>query len=100
MKILKSKTSHPNKTILKISDLDYIKYYEQHNAKLTSGVDDIKDIMINPIEVQKHTISPTTRYGANGAVYKEKLYTILKGNQRVTRAKQLGYTHIEAIINE
>ena len=100
MKILRAQISHPKKTILKISDLDYIKYYEQHNAKLTSGVDDIKDIMINPIEVQKHTISPTTRYGANGAVYKEKLYTILKGNQRVTQAKRLGYTHIEAIVNE
>jgi len=100
MKILRAQISHPKKTILKISDLDYIKYYEQHNAKLTSGVDDIKDIMINPIEVQKHTISPTTRYGANGAVYKEKLYTILKGNQRVTQAKKLGFTHIEAIVNE
>jgi hypothetical protein len=100
MKILKAQTSHPKKTILKISDLDYIKYYEQHNAKLTFGVEDIKDIMINPIEVQKHTISPTVRYGANGAVYKEKLYTILKGNQRVTQAKRLGYTHIEAIVNE
>ena len=100
MKLLKAKQLHPKKTILKISDLDYIKYYEQHNAKLTSGVDDIKDIMINPIEVQKHTISPTTRYGANGAVYKEKLYTILKGNQRVTQAKKLGFTHIEAIVNE
>ena len=100
MKILRAQISHPKKTILKISDLDYIKYYEQHNAKLTLGVEDIVDIMNDPIEVQKHTISPTTRYGANGAVYKEKLYTILKGNQRVTRAKQLGYTHIEAIINE
>ena len=100
MKILRAQISHPKKTILKISDLDYIKYYEQHNAKLTSGVDSIKDIMINPIEVQKHTISPTIRYGANGAVYKEKLYTILKGNQRVTQAKRLGYTHIEAIVNE
>ena len=100
MKILKAQTSHPKKTILKISDLDYIKYYEQHNAKLTLGVEDIVDIMNDPIEVQKHTISPTVRYGANGAVYKEKLYTILKGNQRVTQAKRLGYTHIEAIVNE
>jgi len=98
MKLLKAKQSHPKKQILKISDLSYIKYYEQYNAKLTSGVEDIIDIMNDPIEVQKHTISPTTRYGANGAIYKEKLYTILKGNQRVTRAKQLGYTHIEAII--
>ena len=100
MKILKSKTSHPNKTILKISDLDYIKYYEQHNTKLTSGVEDIVDIMNNPIEVFKHQISKTQRYGASGSLYKEKLYSVMKGNQRVTQAKRLGYTHIEAIVNE
>ena len=100
MKILRAQKFNPKKTILKISDLDYNKYYEQHNAKLTSGVEDIIDLMNDPIEVQKHTISPTTRYGANGAVYKEKLYTIIKGNQRVTQAKKLGFTHIEAIVNE
>jgi hypothetical protein len=56
--------------------------------------------MINPIEVIKHTISKTQRYGAGGKHYKEKLYSVEKGNQRVTQAKRLGYTHIEAIVNE
>jgi len=100
MKILKSKTSHPKKTTLKISDLTYNRYYEKYNPKLTDGVEDIKDIMNNPIEVFKHKISSTQRYGADGSLYKEKLYSVEKGNQRVTQAKRLGYTHIEAIVNE
>jgi len=98
MKILKSKTSHPKKTTLKINDLTYNHYYEKYNPKLTDGVEDIKDIMNNPIEVFKHKISSTQRYGASGSLYKEKLYSVMKGNQRVTQAKRLGYTHIEAII--
>ena len=100
MKILKSKTSHPKKQILKISDLTYNTYYEKYNPKLTDGVDDIKDIMNNPIQVFKHTLSKSPRYGAGGKHYKEKLYSVEKGNQRVTQAKRLGYTHIEAIVNE
>tara|TARA_B100001093_G_scaffold481872_1_gene512990 strand:+ start:329 stop:499 length:171 start_codon:yes stop_codon:yes gene_type:complete len=56
--------------------------------------------MIDPIEINKHTVSPTIRYGAGGKIYKEKKYSVVKGNQRVTLAKKLGYTHIEAIINE
>ena len=98
MKVLKSKTSHPKKQILKISDLTYNTYYEKYNPKLTDGVDDIKDMMNNPIEVFKHTLSKSQRYGVGGKLYKEKLYSVEKGNQRVTQAKRLGYTHIEAII--
>ena len=98
MKILKSKTSHPKKIILKISDLSYNHYYEKYNPKLTDGVEDIKNIMNNPIEIIKHTISETPRYGAGGKIYKEKNYSVLKGNQRVTMAKKLGYTHIEGVI--
>jgi len=56
--------------------------------------------MIDPIEVQKHTISTTQRYGAGGVPYIEKQYSVVKGNQRVTTAKKLGYTHIEAIVND
>jgi len=40
------------------------------------------------------------RFGALGAEYKEKKYSVEKGGQRVTRAVQLGYTHIEAIVYE
>ncbi len=97
MKLLKAKTSHHKKTTLKISDLTYIKYYEEHNVKLNQGVDVIKDIMKYPIEVFKHQVSKTQRYGAGGTLYKEKLYSVVKGNQRVTQAVKLGYTHIEAI---
>ena len=100
MKILKSKTSHLKKTTLKISDLSYNRYYEKYNPKLTDGVEDIKDIMNNPIEVIKHKISSTQRYGADGTLYKEKLYSVQKGNQRVTQAVRLGYSHIESIIND
>ena len=100
MKLLKAKTSHHKKTTLKISDLTYIKYYEEHNVKLNQGVDIIKDIMKYPIEVFKHQVSKTQRYGAGGTLYKEKLYSVVKGNQRVTQAVKLGYTHIEAIIND
>jgi len=56
--------------------------------------------MENPIEVIKHKIISTPRFGALGVRYKEKEFSVYKGSQRVTRALQLGYTHIEAIINE
>ena len=100
MKVLKSKTLHPKKQILKISDLTYNTYYEKYNPKLTDGVEEIKDMMNNPIQVFQHKINPTRRYGAGGKKYIEKLYSVEKGNQRVTQAKRLGYTHIEAIVNE
>ncbi len=78
MKILKSKTSHPKKIILKISDLTYNHHYEKYNPKLTDGVGDIKDIMNKPIEIIKHTISETPRYGAGGKTYKEKNMSLLR----------------------
>jgi len=100
MKILRAKTSHPKKQTLKISDLIYNKHYERYKTKLDQGVDMIDDIMENPIEVIKHKIISTPRFGALGVRYKEKQFSVYKGSQRVTRALQLGYTHIEAIINE
>ena len=100
MKLLKAKTSHPKKQTLKISDLIYNKHYERYKTKLDQGVDMINDIMDNPIEVIKHKIMSTPRFGALGVRYKEKEFSVYKGSQRVTRALQLGYTHIEAIINE
>ena len=98
MKILKSKTLHLKKTTLKISDLLYNKHYEKYNVILDQGVEEIKDIMIDPIEVIKHSLSNSKRYGADGKPYLEKLYSVHKGSQRVTQAKKLGYTHIEGII--
>ena len=100
MKTLKAKTSHPRKQILKISDLTYNQHYTKYNVQLNQGVDKINDIMEEPIEVFKHKISETPRMGVGGKPYIEKLYSVHKGGQRVTRAVQLGYTHIEAIVYE
>ena len=100
MKTLKAKTSHPKKQILKISDLTYNQHYHKYNVKLDQGVDKITNIMEQPIEVFKHKVSKTQRMGVGGKPYIEKLYSVYKGGQRVTRAVQLGYTHIEAIVYE
>ena len=100
MKTLKARTSHPRKQILKISDLTYNQHYHKYNVPLNQGVDKITNIMEQPIEVFKHKVSKTPRMGAGGKPYSEKLYSVHTGGQRVTRAVQLGYTHIEAIVNE
>ena len=100
MKTLKAKTSHPKKQILKISDLTYNQHYHKYNVKLDQGVDKITDIMEQPIEVFKHKVSKTQRMGVGGKPFIEKIYSVHKGGQRVTRAVQLGYTHIEAIVYE
>ena len=100
MKTLKARISHPRKQILKISDLSYNQHYHKYNVKLDQGVDKITDIMEQPIEVFKHKISKTPRMGVGGKLYTEKSYSVQVGGQRVTRAVQLGYTHIEAIIYE
>ena len=100
MKILKAKTSHPKKQIFPINDLNYNLYYAKNNSKLVNGAEDILDgaEMIDPIQVKKYVKSSQARYGANGKVYREREYGVWKGNQRVTAAVKLGYTHIEGII--
>ena len=101
MKLLKAKTSHPKRQIFRISDLNYNLYYEKNNSKLVNGAEDILDgaEMIDPIQVKKYSNSNVgERYGANGKIYREREYGVWKGNQRVTAAKKLGYTHIEGII--
>ena len=100
MKTLKARISHPKKQILKISDLTFNQHYIKNNVPLNQGVDKINDIMEKPIEVFKHKISKTPRIGVGGKPYTEKLYSVHVGGQRVTRAVQLGYTHIEAIVYE
>ena len=100
MKTLKAKISHPKKQILKISDLTYNQHYHKYNVKLDQGVDKITNIMEQPIKVFKHKQGYVNRFGALGVEYKEKKYSVQKGGQRVTRAVQLGYTHIEAIVYE
>jgi hypothetical protein len=54
--------------------------------------------LLNPIEVIKHETFGKIRYGANGAIYKEKKWSVWRGSQRVQAAIKLGYTHIEGII--
>ena len=101
MKVLKAKTSHPKKQIFQISDLNYNHYYEKNNSKLVNGAEDILNgaEMIDPIQVKKYSNSNVgERYGANGKIYRERIYGVWKGNQRVTAAIKLGYTHIEGII--
>ena len=100
MKLLKAKTSHPKKQIFRISDLNYNLYYTNNNSKLVNGAEDILEgaDMIDPIQVKKYSKSKTLRYGAGGKIYREREYGVWKGNQRVTAAKKLGYTHIEGII--
>ena len=101
MKLLKAKTSHPKKQIFQISDLNYNHYYEKNNSKLVNGAEDILEgaEMIDPIQVKKYSNSNVgERYGANGKIYRERIYGVWKGNQRVTAAIKLGYTHIEGII--
>jgi len=100
MKILKAKTSHPKKKIFQISDLNYNLYYTNNNSKLVNGAENILEgaEMIDPIQVKKYTKSKTPRYGAGGKLYRERELTVWKGNQRVTAAVKLGYTHIEGII--
>ena len=92
MKLLRAKTFHPNKTILKISDLTYVK----HGLALVDILDGKE--MIDPIQVEKRFVSDTPRMGANGVPYIEKHYTVYKGSQRITAALQMGYTHIEGVI--
>ena len=101
MKLLKAKTSHPKKQIFRISDLNFNHYYEKNNSKLVNGAEDILEgaEMIDPIQVKKYSNSNVNeRYGANGKIYRERVYGVWKGNQRVTAAIKLGYTHIEGII--
>ena len=101
MKVLKAKTSHPKKQIFQISDLNYNHYYEKNNSKLVNGAEDILNgaEMIDPIQVKKYSNSNVgERYGANGKIYRERIYGVWKGNQRVTAAIKLGYTHIEGIV--
>jgi len=106
MKILKAQSSNPKKQIFQISDLTYIDRMTPLK-ELLNGED-----MIEPIEVMKHDtyISPVNykgetlidyknqRSGSNGTSFKEKKYSVWRGNQRIQAAIELGYTHIEGII--
>jgi len=91
MRVLKAKSGN-NKIIVEINTLQYIKQM----APLQSLLDG--EELQNPIEVRCYNISNQQRYGVSGVPYEEKLYSVWRGSQRVNAAKQLGYTHIEAVI--
>ena len=92
MKLLKSQRQVPKKKIFQISDLTYIKSMTPL-PELLKGEE-----LINPIEVMKHAVSKTPRYGAGGKPYTEKEFSVWRGSQRVKAAIELGYTHIEGVI--
>ena len=89
MKLLKAKQQHSKKVKFQISDLSIT----QHGFVLEDILNG--DEMIHPIHVHKCTNEGT--YGALGMRYKKGLLKVLKGSQRVTTAKKMGYTHIEGI---
>ena len=99
IKVLKAKTSHPNKQIFLISDLTYIHKNpypntlpeDQRNTWLNDGMND-------PIHVIRHTVSPTPRKGAMGRLYIEKQYSVKRGSSRISYAALNGYDAIEGII--
>ena len=92
MKLLKSQRQVPKKKIFQISDLTYIKSMTPL-PELLKGEE-----LINPIEVMKHAVSKTPRYGAGGKPYIEKEFSVWRGSQRVQAAIKLGYTHIEGVV--
>ena len=92
MKILKAKKNYLNKQIFQISDLSYITRMTPLKELLNG------EEMIEPIVIIKHEISKDKRLGANGENFKEKKYSVYQGSQRIQAAIQLGYTHIEGII--
>ena len=92
MKILKAKTKQLKTQILKISDLHYVKH-----GLILDDLLESKEL-INPIEV--NIDHHTGTMGAAGMPYEKKKYVVYKGSRRVTTALKLGYTHIEAIVND
>lgn len=91
MKILKAQTGN-KKIIVEIDKIQYIKSMTPL-SELLNGED-----LQNPIEVRKHSVSFTERKGVGGVTYAEKEYSVFRGSQRIKAAKQLGYTHIEAVV--
>ena len=92
MKLLKAQKQVPNKIILEIDKIHYIKSMTPL-SELLNG-----ETLQNPIEVRKYSVSETPRKGVGGKTYAEKEYSVFRGSQRVQAAIQLGYTHIEGVI--
>ena len=92
MKLLKAQKQVPNKIILEIDKIHYIKSMTPL-PELLNGEE-----LQNPIEVRKHAYSSQPRKGVGGKSYAEKEYSVFRGSQRVQAAIKMGYTHIEGVI--
>ena len=92
MKLLKAQQQTPNKIILEIDKIHYIKSMTPL-PELLNG-----EALQNPIEVRKYTVSKTPRKGVGNVQYAEKEYSVFRGSQRVQAALKMGYTHIEGVI--
>ena len=92
MKLLKAQQQTPNKIILEINKIHYIKSMTPL-PELLNG-----EALQNPIEVRKYSVSETPRKGVGGKTYAEKEYSVFRGSQRVQAAIKMGYTHIEGVI--
>ena len=96
---MKAKISHPKKQIFLISDLTFIKKNPYPNTLDKNKIDNwMSDGMKEPIEVIKHSISPTPRKGQGGTIYIEKKYSTKRGSSRINYALANGYDAIEGII--
>ena len=102
MNVLRSKVKKKNSQYFDISDLYYI-LRDTNEDVLETG------ILINPIVVyrivyENYSKDGPPRYGVGGVPYIPgclgKTYIVHKGNSRVPAALELGYTHIEGIIDE
>ena len=102
MNVLRSKVKKKNSQYFDISDLYYIPR-DTNEDVLETG------ILINPIVVyrivyENYRKDGPVRYGAGGVPYEPgclgKTYKVDKGNSRIPAALELGYTHIEGIIDE
>ena len=98
MNVLQSQVKKKNSQYFDIDDLAYIPEKARGINKdvLETG------ILINPIVVC--SILGELRMGAGGSYYRGgcvgKKYLVHKGNSRVPAALELGYTHIEGIIDD
>ena len=102
MHVLRSQVQKKNSQYFDISDLYYIPR-DTNEDVLETG------ILINPIVVyrivyENYRKDGPVRYGAGGVPYEPgclgKTYIVDKGNSRIPAALELGYTHIEGIIDE
>ena len=92
MKLLKAQKQVPNKIILEINKIHFIK-------SMTPLPDLIHGKpLLNPIEVRQHSYSLQPRKGVGGKAYAEKQYSVFRGSQRVQAAIKMGYTHIEGVV--